>query len=161
MEHVNFLCILMLETLMVVCLGLAISSAAPNVEAASAMGIPIIILSLIFGGYYINIDSLPPVADLFPYISIIYYTFSAFCINEFKDETFSCGSTGACFKTGEEVLDSLSIGTSIWTSLTGMFCLTAAFFILALILLEFSLPKFVSLGHIGTSYKKFETVEKG
>jgi ABC-type multidrug transport system permease subunit len=44
--------ILMLEVLTAISLGLCISAATPNIEAANALGPIIVVISLIFGGFY-------------------------------------------------------------------------------------------------------------
>eukprot|EP00607_Mallomonas_marina_P004883 CAMPEP_0182437988 /NCGR_PEP_ID=MMETSP1167-20130531/85430_1 /TAXON_ID=2988 /ORGANISM="Mallomonas Sp, Strain CCMP3275" /LENGTH=574 /DNA_ID=CAMNT_0024631123 /DNA_START=83 /DNA_END=1804 /DNA_ORIENTATION=+ len=54
-----------------VALGLAVGAAVPNVDAAQATGPPIIIIMVLFGGYYINLATIPAVANWLPYVSII------------------------------------------------------------------------------------------
>ena len=39
--------------------GLAVSSVAPSTEAAVAMGPAIMVLFIVFGGYYVNADNVP------------------------------------------------------------------------------------------------------
>jgi hypothetical protein len=94
-------------------LGFAISSVAPNGETANALGVPIliifilfgnyfmlissiikssitiiitiiIILTIIIGGFYIAVDQLPIVANWIPYICIFRWGYEALMINEFK-----------------------------------------------------------------------------
>ncbi len=47
-----FILILMLEIVTGISLGLAVSAISPNVEVAAAIGIPLTIVALIFGGFY-------------------------------------------------------------------------------------------------------------
>lgn len=47
-----FLLILLLEVITAIALGLAVSAASPNADFASAIVIPIMIIPLIFGGYF-------------------------------------------------------------------------------------------------------------
>ena len=82
----QFLLIILLETAMVTMVGLMVSAVAPNIEAANAMGIPLVIVSLVFGGFYINLETLPPVAEWMPYLSVIRWPFEALAINEFTGE---------------------------------------------------------------------------
>lgn len=47
-----FLLILLLEVVTAIALGLAVSAASPNADLANAFVIPIVIIPLIFGGFY-------------------------------------------------------------------------------------------------------------
>ena len=85
-----FILIVMLTALTAISLGLAISAMVPTVEAALALGPPCIIIALLFGGFYINLSSLPIVANLIPYVSFLRWGFAALCTNEFTGETFTC-----------------------------------------------------------------------
>jgi ATP-binding cassette subfamily G (WHITE) protein 2 len=71
----EFLGIMILHSLASMTLGLAVSAISPSTEAAIALGAPIVIIMLLFGGFYINIDSLPIVANLIPYIAYLKWTF--------------------------------------------------------------------------------------
>ena len=70
-----FLLILMLEALTACSLGLAVSALVPSVEAANAAGPPAIIIALLFGGFFININTLPIVANWIPYLSFLKWTY--------------------------------------------------------------------------------------
>lgn len=87
-------------------LGLAVSAASSDVDAASAVGIPLLILGILFGGFYISIDALPIVANWVPYITIFRWAYQAMCINEFSGLRFTCDSPNPeqCIATGEQVL---------------------------------------------------------
>ena len=74
-QFFQFLAILMLEALTSVALGLVISAFAPDVETANAFGPLPLLISLLFGGFFINIDSLPLIANLLPYTSFIRWVF--------------------------------------------------------------------------------------
>jgi ABC-type multidrug transport system permease subunit len=47
-----FLLILMMEVLTAISLGLAVSAVSPNVAVATAMGTPLVVIALMFGGYF-------------------------------------------------------------------------------------------------------------
>jgi ABC-type multidrug transport system permease subunit len=91
----EFLGICMLEALTGVSLGLAISAFAPNFEAANALGPPLVVIALVFGGFYINLDTLPIVANGLPYLSMIRWAFEVgdMCSVIVSCLT-SCNSTG-------------------------------------------------------------------
>lgn len=59
----QFILICMFEVLCAISLGLAVSAAVPTVEAANAIGPPFMIIGILFGGFYIDINSLPIVAN--------------------------------------------------------------------------------------------------
>ena len=52
-----FMAILMLTTLAAITLGLSVSAVAPNVDAANAMGPPLMIVFLLFGGFYMYVNA--------------------------------------------------------------------------------------------------------
>lgn len=157
-----FFGILLLEVACAIALGLSVSAAAPTVEAASAIGIPFVIVPLLFGGFYINLDSLNSGVDLVPYISFIKWAFQAMMINEFKGETFNCsgGSTSQCLKTGQEVLDSLSMGThSLSYALFGLSMMFLGYLLIAVWILFRNKPTYLPLNSVGALYAKHITPE--
>jgi len=151
-----FLLILMLEALTAVSLGLAVSALMPNVEAANAAGPPAIIIALLFGGFFINVNSLPIVANWIPYVSFLKWTFESLAINEFKGETFDCsnGPPLACERTGEVVLARLSFGNdTIYESTFGLGMVLLGFTVMAIFILDRSKINYMPLGHIGAKLK--------
>ena len=131
-----FLLILMLSVTLAISLGLWVSSFAPSPEAASVMGPPLLIIGLLFGGYYINVDSLPIVANWIPYLSFMRWTFQALIVNEFTGLSFDCSGVAddACTKTGEQAISKLSFGGhSTAYGVFGMGMLLLAFLALALL----------------------------
>lgn len=147
--------ILMFEVAIGISLGLWISAAVDSPEAASALGTPAVIIALLFSGYYINLNSLPIVANGIPYLSFIRWTLEALLINEFTGETFKCNdAVGACKTTGEQVLNILSFGGhTIYYPLFGLGMLLIAFSVMALFTLYNSKISFISLGHRGRHLK--------
>ena len=73
---------------------------------AQIVGPVIIVLFFLFGGLFLNLDSVPAVFKWIQWISIIAYTNKALNQNQFKGLVFNCdGSTPGCYKTGEQFLD--------------------------------------------------------
>lgn len=151
-----FILILMLEAITCISLGLAISAFMPTIEASLAFGPPMVIIALLFGGFYINISSLPIVANWIPYMSFLKWAFEALCINEFTGEHFTCKydangtPIGSCIKTGEQVLTALSFTDETINDACfglGMVCL--GFTVSALVFLHRSKGSFLNLGHVG------------
>jgi len=153
-----FILILNLLTLTTVALGMMASAIAPNVEAASAIGTPLIIIAILFGGFYITIDSLPIVANWIPYMSFLRWGFQALCINEFSGLRFQCsGYASGCFSTGEQVLQYLGFdGHTTNYPVFGLGMLLIAFLIITYILVDRGQMSYLSLGHTGAKYASFK-----
>ena len=149
-----FLCILMLEALTCVCLGLAVSALAPNAEVAQNLGPLPLIVSLIFGGFFINLGSLPAAAEWLPYISFLKWVFESLVINEFTGVTFTCelADPTACAATGEEVLKRLTFTNTLGESVAGLFALMCAFMLLAFTILHYNYTTFIPMGFKGRRY---------
>eukprot|EP00736_Rhodelphis_marinus_P011077 Rmarinus@m.24838 len=71
-------------------LGMVISALSPTVQIAGAAGPPVLVILLIFGGFYINVDSLPVGAQWIKYLSCIYWAFRSLTIIEFRDNEYPC-----------------------------------------------------------------------
>lgn len=138
-------------------LGMMISAFSPSVEAATALGPSFIIIGVLFGGFYINVNSLPPLLNLIPYISLFRWAYEALCINEFQGETFTCDSSpGQCITDGEEVLKTLSYDghtTSYPVFALGMVLVT--YICVLYIILALNQIRFTPLGYIGKTFKRY------
>ena len=154
-----FLVILILESLAALGLGMIVSVISPSVEAANALGPPIVIVLLLFGGFYINIDSLPTGSEWVTYISLLKWAFQAFAVNEFKGEKFSCKASDiSCQPTGDVVLDGLSFGNStVGEAMLGLFVVFVGYNIVAYVLLRLSRTRYAEMGHVGKKYQKLGT----
>lgn len=151
-----FLLILMFETLVATALGLGVSSMANSVEGANAIAPPFLVIGILFGGYYINIKSLPIVANWIPYISLFRWTFQALCINEFKGLTFNCDGYDdeSCIKTGEAALATLSFdGRSANWAVFGLAMLLLCYLTGTYFIIENNKQKFLKLNHVGNAIR--------
>jgi ABC-type multidrug transport system ATPase subunit/ABC-type multidrug transport system permease subunit len=151
-----FLLILLLLVVTAIALGLAVSAASPSADFASGIIVPIVIIPLIFGGFYINLDSLPIVANWVPYASFLRWAFQALIINEFQGETFSCsgGATSQCLQTGAEVINSLAFNKQdLRQSVLGLGCCLVIFLLSAVVFLELNRLTFLPLGHKGFKFR--------
>jgi ATP-binding cassette subfamily G (WHITE) protein 1 len=111
-----FIAIIALTTLNACALGFIISAISPDAAIANAIGPPIFIILLLYGGFYINASSLPVGSVWVRNLSLVYWGFQALIITEFQGETFSCSDAigGQCTTTGAEVIASLSFQVSEW-----------------------------------------------
>ena len=86
-----FFCfVLELMNLVGTALGLFISALAPNVTVAGILAPLIIVLFMLGGGFYQNLDKLPVFISWLQYISFIRYAFEALTINEFRCVGAAC-----------------------------------------------------------------------
>ncbi len=150
--------LLVLQINTTILLGYAISATMPTIEAATAVGPLCMIINILFGGFYISIDSLPAVLEYIPYISFQRWFFQAAIINEYKGTTISCDGAGsACLATGEEVIESLAFdGHSIEYGIFGLGMCLLGYLLYTLVTMQLTVDTFISLGHRGSKYASIE-----
>lgn len=108
----SFLGLLTLEAMSAQALGLAVGAAAPSTEAALAIGPAVILVSIVFGGLFVNESNVPAPLKWLPATSLIKQAFEGACINEFKGAEFELDERGRGTRSGEEVLERLSFADS-------------------------------------------------
>ena len=109
-KFANFLGILVAESFAAQALGLAVGAAAPSTSAALAIGPAVILVSIVFGGLFVNAEGVPKPLKWIPKTSLIKHAFEGATINEFTGLEFECppGRPGAPkTKAGEDVLSEL------------------------------------------------------
>ena len=112
---------------------------------------------VLFGGFYINVNALPIVANWIPYISFIRWIFEALCINEFTGLNFSCSnavSSGSCVQTGKEALANLGFTSdNMQPAVFGASMIFIGLLVLVFLALEFKREKYMNLGYKGKKYR--------
>ncbi|KAL4853430.1 ABC transporter G family member 7 [Chlorella vulgaris] len=108
----SFLALLTLEAMSAQGLGLAVGAAAPTTEAALAIGPAVILVSIVFGGLFVNARNVPGPLKWLPHTSLIKQAFEGACVNEFKGARFELDERGQGTASGDEVLQRLSFGGS-------------------------------------------------
>ena len=97
--------------------GYMISCLAPTVEVANAIAAPLILPSLLFGGFFLNNGQVPDYFDWLRYVSWFMYTNEALSINQWAGVRFNspeCAnstflpSQSLVYCTGEDVLEQFS-----------------------------------------------------
>lgn len=157
----NFLFIIFLVNLAGISMGLAVGSYCTSVETATALGIPLNVIGILFGGFYINIDALPVVADWVPFFSIFRWALQAFCINEYKGLKFKCNAADAsqCLLTGEDALEVLGFNdNTLKFPLFGLGMIVIGWAVAGFVILVINQRKYLQLGHKGKQYIKLEGV---
>jgi len=112
-------------------LTLCISSVLPDPQAAAAIVPVFIILSMLFGGFLINNDTVPDWIGWIRWISFINYCFSGLLNNQF-----------ACDGCGEEVLTMFGTETSLWVCCLAMLGFYLFFRVLWYLILRRNGPKY-------------------
>ena len=140
----KFCGVVVLESFTSSAMGLAVSSVAPSTEAAVAMGPAVMVLFIVFGGYYVNPDNVPPYFRWINKCSLIKWAFQGLCVNEFRGLDFEPAGLQSDQRHGEEVLERLSFGDATVASTAKEQANVLGFcYLLTLHLLEKSAPKFM------------------
>jgi hypothetical protein len=126
---------------------LAVSSVAPSTEAAVAMGPAVMVLFIVFGGYYVNADNVPVCFRWINKCSLIKWAFQGLCVNEFDGLEFEkSGRKYGDQNDGAAVLERLSFdGTSAGDAAREQVNVASFCYLLTLYLLEKNAPKFQSM----------------
>lgn len=112
-KFARFLGILVAESFSAQALGLAVGAAAPSTSAALAIGPAVILVSIVFGGLFVNVEGVPTALKWIPKTSLIKHAFEGACINEFTGLSFDCGKDAQGnprTKSGQDVLQELGAG---------------------------------------------------
>lgn len=126
-------------------LGVAISAATKNEKIAIALAPMVTVILILFGGFYVSVDSIPPVLRWIRYISHLYWGFMGFTINDFAGRT-GWGVQGQI--SGDQVLDGLGFGSNhLWQTFLGLSLLIVGFNLLGYLLLRFTKPRYLPLAN--------------
>lgn len=85
-----FCAIIILTTLNATSLGVLISAVSPTSQVASAIGPPVLIIFLLYGGFYINASSLPIGSVWVRNLSLVYWGFQVNLLNKQLVDVKSC-----------------------------------------------------------------------
>jgi ATP-binding cassette subfamily G (WHITE) protein 2 len=151
-----FVGICMLTNCVSVALGLAISAYSSSFEVAGTLGPTFIIIGIMFGGFYISVNSVPIVLNGITYLSVFRWAYEALCINEFRGRTYTCNtSPNLCLLTGEEVLQTLSFRSyPIGIPILSLFMLLLGFLGAMYTFLRINRVRYTPLGYTGAKFTK-------
>ncbi|XP_067138566.1 protein white [Centruroides vittatus] len=89
--------------------GYMISSCSTSISMAISIGPPMIIPLMLFGGFLLNIETIPIYFDWVKYLSWFYYGNEAMSIIQWSGvEHIACNNSTVCIKNGDIVLESLN-----------------------------------------------------
>merc|ERR1712166_734535 len=154
----TFLGTLVMINMTAVSFGMFIASIAPSVEAATAIAPLVVIVFLLFGGFYVNTANIPDFIAWVQEISFFKWGFKALAINEYQTLQF-VGKTGQLCKTavnvtkgdcafedGKQVLELLTFGTgTVAECLIYLFCITVVVHCIAFSCLQSKRSRFVRI----------------
>ena len=112
-KYFAFILILLVQSHTANALGIAIGSFVPSARVGQIIAPLIVVVFLIFGGQFVNLDNAPESLKWIQYISFISYSNKALAQNEFEGLTFtiSCpnNSTTCITTTGSAVLSQFAL----------------------------------------------------
>ncbi|CAG0879460.1 unnamed protein product, partial [Darwinula stevensoni] len=85
--------------------GCMCSCMTKNINLAITIGTPMFIPFMLFGGFFLNNDSVPVYFLWLKYISWFYYGNEALMINQWKDLEIDCGDSVGCSPNGNAILE--------------------------------------------------------
>jgi len=103
--------IVLLVTQVVLSVGYLLSCVSPNVDVALGIAPVVIIPFMLFGGFFLNSDSVPVWLSWLKWISWFIYSYEALLVNQWSGvQDIACNTDLAspCVSTGEQVLQQLS-----------------------------------------------------
>jgi len=119
-------------------MGYFISAVSPSVQVALALAPVVLIPFFLFGGFFINLDSIPIFLRWLQYVSFFKYGFAGVAITEWQDKTIGCDPGEQCIYSqggGNQVLQLLSIDSTLGFNIGILFVLLFGFRIVAYFLL--------------------------
>lgn len=145
-RFLKFLGVVTLESFSSAALGLAVGAFAPSTEAAMAIGPAVMVVFIVFGGYYVNADNVLLLLRWLPNASLIKRSFEGLCVNEFKGLEFEQDGEAGAMKDGGEVLNWLSFNhTSLPKALVGQARILLFYYWATFNILHAKKPKFQPL----------------
>jgi len=103
--------IILLVTQVVLSVGYFLSCLSPNVDVALAIAPVVIIPFMLFGGFFLNSDSVPVWLSWLKWVSWFIYSYEALLVNQWSGiDGIACSpeAPNSCLSSGEEVLQRLS-----------------------------------------------------
>jgi ABC-type multidrug transport system ATPase subunit/ABC-type multidrug transport system permease subunit len=109
-----FLLFLTYKSMIFQALGEAISCFVHSEQEGTSFSTMAVVISLLFGGFYLNTDTLPVYAVWIYWVSPFHYAFEALFLNEFSDLKFTCSKDEICrFPDGKAAIDYFGFNNSL------------------------------------------------
>lgn len=111
-KFAKFLSLLSLESFVSSGIGMSVGSLVSSPEAANAFGPAVMVIFIVFGGYYCRAENVPVVFRWIPRVSLIGHAFEGLAKNEFEGLEFEARAGTADVKTGEAALERIGFSDS-------------------------------------------------
>jgi len=116
----KFLGLVTVESFTSSAIGLSVGSLVSSPEAANALGPAVMVIFIVFGGYYCNPENVPLAFRWIPRVSLIKHGFEGLAANEFRGLSFET-KLPTDVATGEQALQRIGFGEStVPKSLAGL-----------------------------------------
>jgi hypothetical protein len=117
-------------------LGMCFATIFPSLPVALAASPMIMLPLMLFSGFFLNSNSIPPYFDWLSYLSPIKWAFMILARNEFTGLKFECSDPRQCiFRTGEAVIEQLNFKQTLEEGEAILVGLAVGLFIIAYIAL--------------------------
>ena len=142
---------LTLESFSASAIGMTISALAPSAQAALAIGPATFVIFIVFGGVYVNQQTVPKPLRWIPSTSLIKHSFEGLCLNELRGACFLASQPGDA-ATGEQVLRRIAFEQSrIRDTLLAQTGILVTNWLLTYRILRRRKPKFVAIEDGGSA----------
>lgn len=172
-----FLAVIILQVMCATGLGLFMSCLTNDPVTTQALITPVVIILVLYGGFYIRVrfsgfveckplecfiiyrsiflqvESLPTGTEWITYISFIRWSFQTLAINEFKDRHLDIPGVN-----GNDVLDEWGYGDDeLWEGFVGLIVFATVVHLGAFTLIQQRGPKYIKEGETGRRYTRLES----
>jgi len=123
-------------------MGIFLGTFAPSAEFAMAVAPLSITMLMLFGGLYLNVNSIPPWFIWIYFLSFFHYGYEALILNEFQGATFECPAPPqpCYYATGDAVIQTLGMTkpySNIWIDVGILLFITLVLKFLSYVALRF------------------------
>jgi ABC-type multidrug transport system ATPase subunit len=141
----KFLGLVTVESFTSSAIGLSVGSLVSSPEAANALGPAVMVIFIVFGGYYCYEDNVPRAFRWIPRVSLIKHAFEGLAVNEFTGLKFEANGPFDV-ADGKAALERIGFGDStVAKSFTGLGRIMLFNYMVTYIILKEKKPKFQNL----------------
>lgn len=127
--------------------GLVVASLTPSPEVAQALAMPMMLIFVLFSGFYANTNLIPVFLAWIQWIAPIRWSFAGFCVIQFTGVVFECRDpqNEGCVPTGEAVIKRLGFAEDSFGKSLGVLLGMIAFLqISGYVILRVKRPRYVN-----------------
>ncbi|KAI8387421.1 hypothetical protein BD560DRAFT_382445 [Blakeslea trispora] len=134
----KFLLVLVLFNLSAAGLCLCFATAFKNISVANLLANLVILFSMLFGGFLLNKDHIPPMLSWLQHLSFFNYGFEALIVNELKDITLRDKSIADIQIPGPIILARFGFnGQAFWSDVVRLVCFVIVTMSMSFVFLKF------------------------